>query len=301
MRHEHSRADRGAPTTVGDTVRIAVHTLRQAGIESAARDARMLVAAAAGCSALDLLADPQRRLTGKARASLAAMLARRHAREPVSRILGMRGFYGRDFEISPAVLDPRPETETLVDAALSIAAAEGWTGSPIRILDIGTGSGCLLVTLLAELPQASGLGTDVSGAALAVARANARRHGVASRAHWGQTHSLAGVEGPFDLVVSNPPYIASDEIDLLEPEVRLFEPRTALDGGSDGLMVYREILAGLANGAATAWVLLEIGAGQAPSVAGLIRDTVPTEGCNVLRTYCDLAGQTRCVAWKARI
>jgi release factor glutamine methyltransferase len=292
MRHEPGRTDRGA--TAGDAVRMAMHTLRQAGIEEAARDARLLVVAATGCSPLDLLAEPQRRLSGKARASLAAMLARRRAREPVSRILGMRGFYGRDFEISPAVLDPRPETETLIDAALSIAADQGWTGSPIRILDIGTGSGCLLVTLLAELPQATGLGTDVSGRALAVARTNARRHAVASRARWQRTRSLAGVEGPFDLVVSNPPYIASDEIGLLEPEVRLFDPRTALDGGPDGLAVYREILARLSSVAATAWVLLEVGAGQASSVVGLIRNATP-------RTYCDLAGETRCVAWKARM
>jgi release factor glutamine methyltransferase len=300
MRNEPGEAEPDAPTAVGDAVRMAMRTLRQAGIESAAHDARLLVAAAAGCSALDLLAEPRRRLSGNGRAALAAMLARRQAREPVSRILGVRGFYGRDFEIAPAVLDPRPETETLVDAALSIAADEGWTGSPVRILDIGTGSGCLLVTLLAELTQATGLGTDVSSAALAVARANARRHGVASRARWQQTRSLAGVVGPFDLVVSNPPYIASEEIGLLEPEVRLFDPRTALDGGPGGLMVYREILAGLANLATTAWVLLEVGAGQAPAVAALMRDTLTRSG-SALRAYCDLAGETRCVAWKARM
>jgi release factor glutamine methyltransferase len=285
----------------GDAVRQATRVLQQAGIDSAARDARLLVAAAAGLSTLDLLVEPERQLPGEAAAMLAAMLDRRQFREPVSRILGHKGFFGRDFELSPEVLDPRPDTETLVDAALSIAAEEGWTEAPIRILDIGTGSGCLLVTLLAELPQATGLGTDVSGPALAVAQANARRHGVEQRAAWRCARSLAGVDGRFDLVVSNPPYIASGEIDRLEPEVRQFDPRMALDGGDDGLAVYREILAGIPHIDLSGWVLFEVGAGQARLVDNLMCEMLPGEKCSARWTYCDLAGQARCVAWKARM
>jgi len=288
-----------AAATIDEAVRGATDTLRRAGIEGAGREARLLVAAATAEAPLALLAEPHRTLTPRAAAALAAMLARRTAREPISRILGTRGFYGRDFEISPDVLDPRPETETVVDAALSIAAEEGWIDTPIRILDIGTGSGCLLVTLLAELPLAAGLGTDISPTALSVARANARRHGVDSRARWQQARALAGVSGVFDLVVSNPPYVASDDIGRLEPEVRLHDPWIALDGGRDGLQVYREILAGLSHATVDGWVLFEVGAGQAGPVTDLIRKTLSGRQCSV-RTSCDLAGQIRCVAWKAR-
>ena len=189
----------------------------------------------------------------------------------------------------------------MVDAALSIAAEEGWSQSPIGVLDIGTGSGCLLVTLLAELPQATGLGTDVSGPAIAVAQDNARRHGLESRASWRRARSLAGIDGRFELVVSNPPYVASGDMELLEPEVRNFDPRTALDGGPDGLAVYREILAGVHGVVAPGWILLEVGAGQAPLVDELIAEMPPPGNWCDRRAYCDLGGQTRCVAWKARI
>ena len=294
MRHE-------PPTTIGEAVLRVADALRDAGIVGAAGDARLLVEAAAGCSRRDLVAEPGRRLTADGAARLAAMLTRRRAREPVSRILGSRGFYGRDFVITPDVLDPRPETETLIDTALSIAAREGWTTSPIRILDIGTGSGCLLVTLLAELPQATGLGTDVSAEALAVAETNARRHGVADRAKWRRARSLAGIDGRFDLVVSNPPYIPSGDIGQLAPEVRLYDPRTALDGGSDGLAVYREIFGGIQDRVGPGSILVEVGAGQARSVIASMDAALSCEKRTQPATYCDLAGHTRCVAWKALI
>jgi release factor glutamine methyltransferase len=294
MRHE-------PPATIGEAVLRVADTLRDAGIDGAADDARLLVQAAADCSKRDIVAEPGRPLTAGAAARLAAMLTRRRAREPVSRILGTRGFYGRDFIITPDVLDPRPETETLIDAALSIAACEGWTTSPIRILDIGTGSGCLLVTLLAELPQATGLGTDVSAEALAVAETNARRHGVADRASWRQARSMAGIDEHFDLVVSNPPYIPSGDIRQLAPEVRVYDPKAALDGGNDGLAVYREIFGGIQERVGPAWILIEVAAGQAPSVIGLMDAAFPCEKGTQPATYCDLAGHTRCVAWKALI
>jgi release factor glutamine methyltransferase len=301
MQHETLHGRASPATTLALAVRQATRILHEAGIDGAARDSRMLVAEATGLSALDILLEPHRPLSGPAAERLAQFVARRRAREPVSRIMGWKGFYGRDFEISPAVLDPRPDTETLVGAALSIAAEEGWTEAPIRVLDIGTGSGCILVTMLAELPQATGLGTDISGPALAIARANACRHGVAQRAAWQQARSLAGVGGRFDLIVSNPPYVASAGIDRLEREVSGFDPHVALDGGGDGLDIYREIISGLPHVLESGWIVFEVGHEQARIVDSLVGELLPAESLSEHRTYLDLAGRPRCVAWKARI
>ena len=156
----------------------------------------------------EIIARPERRLAADEQARLEASVARRCAREPVSRILGEREFYGRRFALSSATLDPRPDSETLIEAALGIAAREGWRERSIRILDVGTGTGCLLLTLLAELPLATGVGTDISGEALQTAARNAASLGVAERVQFARADALGGVDGPFDLVVSNPPYIA---------------------------------------------------------------------------------------------
>ncbi|HEX9881107.1 MAG TPA: peptide chain release factor N(5)-glutamine methyltransferase, partial [Hyphomicrobium sp.] len=226
---------------------------------------------------------------------LAEMLRRRCAREPVSRILGAREFYGRTFKVTPATLDPRPDSETLIEAALEIVDREGWRTRPLRILDVGTGSGCLLVTLLAELPQASGLGGDISAAALAVAADNARAHGVLSRMQVALHDGLDGIDGPFDLLVCNPPYIASAEIAELSPEVRAHDPRHALDGGPDGMAVYRAVMSDLPRVMSHGWVLFEVGAGQADALSRLICDTLP--GVRTpLQTWKDLGGHVRCVA-----
>src|SRR5262249_30434047 len=162
----------------------------------------------------------------------------------------------------PDTLDPRPETETLVELVLDIVRDEGWGARPLRLLDIGTGTGCILLTLLAELATAEGLGTDVSTAALDVARGNAARLGLEGRVAWQHARGLDGIAGPFDLIVSNPPYIPSAEIGTLEPEVARFDPRLALDGGGDGLDVYRDIVASApAVTASDGWCVVEIGAG----------------------------------------
>ena len=285
----------GSGETLGDAVRSAQRSLAAAGVEDAGRDARLLVAAAAGVDTADIIARPERALAADEQDRLQSMVARRCAREPVSRILGGREFYGRPFALSPATLDPRPDSETLIGAALDIAAREGWRDRPIRILDIGTGSGCLLLTLLAELPRATGVGTDISAPALEVATLNASSLGLAGRVSFMQADMLDGIEGPFDLIVSNPPYIPSADIAGLSAEVRQYDPRGALDGGDDGLNFYRRIVAGLPRVRA-GWVIFEVGAGQAEDVALLLEQAFVKTRQAQLSRHADLGGHTRCVA-----
>jgi release factor glutamine methyltransferase len=222
------------------------------------------------------------------------MAMRRAAREPVSRILARREFWGLPLAISPAVLDPRPDTETIVAAV--IAAFASARAAPLRILDLGVGSGAIVCALLTEFKAATGVGIDVSPRAAEQARANLAACGLAERSTicvggWG-----AAVDGRFDIVVSNPPYIPSRAVEELEPEVRDYDPRLALDGGPDGLDAYREIaprLAGLL--AANGRFFLEVGAGQAKSVMAALsqRGLVGLEG------HCDLAGVVRVVGGRA--
>lgn len=241
--------------------------LKTAGVDSPVMDARLLVEAAAGVARLDIVTDPQRPVSDDAMARLAALTARRVAREPLAYILGRKAFWSLNLAVTPAVLTPRPETEAVVEAGLAALGAD----APVRVLDLGVGSGAILFAILAERPMAQGIGVDVSDAALAVARANAASLGLGARAQllsgdWGE-----GLSGSFDLIVSNPPYIASAEIDGLEPEVR-HEPRGALDGGADGLDAYRRIAPDLARLLAPGGrFALEIGQGQGPDVMALLR------------------------------
>jgi len=288
------------PATLGAAARFAQQTLKDAGIEDAGRDARLLLAAAADCATADIISHPERALSSLARERLSHMLERRRLREPVSRILGAREFYGRRFLLSAATLDPRPDTETLIDVALAAADREGWRQQPIRILDVGTGTGCILLTLLAELPMATGVGTDISREALQTAAANAAALGVADRASFEIRDALDGLAVPFDIVVSNPPYIASADIPALDPEVREYDPGAALDGGPDGLDLYRRIAHGL-DRVNPRWVVLEVGAGQAESVAALLQQAlVKTRKAEVTR-HSDLGGHTRCVALRLQL
>jgi release factor glutamine methyltransferase len=290
-------AARGMSETLGDAVRSAQRELAAAGVEDAGRDARLLVAAAAGVDTAGIIARPERALSADEQHRLQLMVARRCAREPVSRILGVREFYGRPFALSPATLDPRPDSETLIGAALDIATREGWRDRPIRILDIGTGSGCLVLTLLAELPLATGVGTDIAAAALEVAALNATSLGLDARVSFTQSDVLDGIDGPFDLVVSNPPYIPSGDIPGLSAEVRQYDPRAALDGGKDGLDFYRRIIAGLPPVLA-GWVIFEVGAGQAEDVALLLEQAFVKTRQAQLSRHADLGGHTRCVAFQ---
>ncbi len=282
--------------TLAEATRSAADLLRTAGIEDASRDARALVAAASHRPALDLIAQSGAHLGPGTADHLAAMIERRVEHEPVSRIIGEREFYGRAFKITPATLDPRPDTETLVEAALEVCEEAGASHEPIRILDIGTGSGCLIVTLLAELPAAHGTATDISKAALEIAAENAGRHGVAERLRLRHADALDGIDERYDLIVCNPPYIPSGDIPFLARDVRCYDPMMALDGGAEGLMVFQKIapriraaLGGLNN---LGWALFEVGAGQ----AGSVQRVFAADGFAAFRTWVDLGGHTRCVA-----
>jgi len=284
---------------LSEAVQRVGRVLDKAGVDTPSRDARVLVGEATGCDSARLIAEPDRPTTQAECQRLAELVKRRCAREPVSRILGRREFYGRDFGISPAVLDPRPDSETLIDTALALVDEEG--ARPIRILDVGTGSGCLLVTLLAELPAASGIGTDVSAEALEVAVQNAARHGVANRARFKIRRSLEGLEQPFDLLVCNPPYMPTQEIAMLAPEVRDHDPRAALDGGVDGLNVYREVIHGVGRVLSSGWVLFEVAADQASAVSALLRSVCGQHKSTGMRFASDLGGHVRCVAARIQL
>jgi release factor glutamine methyltransferase len=282
-----------APHTVGSALRRATAALARRGIEGAGGDVRRLLAALLDASSAALLREPERPLTETQLATLEGWIARRAGHEPVSRILGRRDFYGRPFAIGPATLDPRPESETLIAAALEIAREEGWERP--RFLDVGTGSGCLLVTLLCELEDAGGTGTDISPEALAVARKNAEYLGVAERSSWLRADVLETVAGTFHMLVANPPYVCSGDIERLEAEVRDFDPPIALDGGTDGLAVYRRLAAGLEDVVPQGWAVVEVGYDQADAVLAIF-----SERADRSRVYLDVAGKRRCVAVKTR-
>ncbi len=259
----------------------AAARLRAAGVDNPAGDARRLLAFALGL-APERMAVPPDRLAPEEAARFAAAVAARAARRPLAQITGERLFFGRSFRVTADTLDPRPETELLVATALQAPFAS--------VLDLGTGSGAILVSLLAERPGARGQGTDLSPAALAVARENAARHAVT--ADFALSDWFARVAGRFDLIVSNPPYIAEAEMAGLAPEVRDWEPHLALTPGGDGLAAYRAIAAGVgAHLAPGGRLLVEIGATQGRAVAGLL--AVP--GLEVVRILKDLDGHDRVV------
>ena len=299
MRGEHKSAPIEIVIDRNEKLFAAVRRLSKAfaaaGLETPEIDARFLVQGILQLDAAAVLKDPER-TAGDHADALTSAAARRLAGEPVSRILGYRDFYGRTFKITPDVLDPRPDTETVITAVLEIAKLKNWHGAPISIADVGTGSGAILVTLLAELPQATGAGTDVSPAALDVARHNAERHGVAGRARFAETSALKGLSQHFDLVVSNPPYISSGEIESLSGDVRNYDPRLALDGGRDGLEIYRQIASDIRRFTRSTLVVLEVGAGQHSSVSGLFANLGKVRLAGSPELLTDLGGHLRCVA-----
>jgi release factor glutamine methyltransferase len=266
----------------------ATARLAAAGVEDPAGDARRLLAHALGLSRERLVLALDAAPGAAAAEHFAGLVALRAERRPLAQITGRRLFWGRAFAVTPDVLDPRPETETLVVAALEAPFG--------RLLDLGTGSGCLAVTLLAERPAATGVASDLSAAALAVARVNAAAHGVAGRLAVLAADWFEGVAGRFDLILSNPPYIPAAGLAALAPEVRLWEPAGALSPGPDGLEAFRAILAGAgAHLAPGGRILLEVGAGQAGEVAALAR----AAGLRGVHARADLDGRPRVVAARA--
>jgi len=251
-------------TTAAQAMVAATARLRAAGVDDPARDARVLLAHAARIEAARVTLIAPEELSHEIAERYDQLISLRAIRVPVSHLIGERDFYGRRFKVSADVLDPRPETETLIEAAL----AEPFE----RVLDLGIGSGCILVTLLAEQQGAIGLGVDLSEAACLQASANAVLHRVEGRADIRCSDWFAKVDGQFDLIVSNPPYIALDEMDGLATEVRDHEPQMALTDGADGLSAYRSICAGvMPHLARTGRVMVEIGPTQAADVAEMMR------------------------------
>lgn len=270
--------------TVQEALPGAILRLTGAGVPDAPRDARKLLAHALGIAPDRLtlhLADP---LMPDVQARFAAAVQARAARQPLSQILGQRLFWGRPFRVTPDVLDPRPETETLIAAALRAPFS--------RLLDLGTGSGAILLTLLAECPQATGLGTDLSPGALAIAAENAAALGLGARAGLALSDWFASITGRFDLITANPPYIALSELPALAPEVRDWEPRMALIAGADGLAAYRVIVAQApAHLAAKGRLIVETGPTQGADVAALFREN----GLQDVAILPDLDGRDRVV------
>jgi release factor glutamine methyltransferase len=276
-------------TTIETEIDRAARRLSAAGISGARAEARLLAGAALGLAKETLLAFPERTLAPAERARLHDLVRRRASREPVARILGVREFWSLPFRVTADTLIPRPESETVVEAALETIADRN---EALEVLDLGTGTGCLLLALLSELPNATGLGIDGSERALDVARANARALGLAPRARFRRGDWGKGLEGGFDLILANPPYIPDARIGKLEPEVAKFEPRLALAGGRDGLECFRAIAAELTRLLVPGGrLVLELGEGQADSVTAILaRRRLKVTGLSY-----DLAGHPRCI------
>ena len=275
--------------TVADVLTAAARRLRGSGVAQPRIDAGVLLGHVLGATRAALIVDPDRPLNLAEGQRFAALVARRVAREPVSHITGEREFWGLGFRVTPTVLDPRPDSETVIEAALD---ALGDRTRAWRVLDLGTGSGCLLLVMLHELPNAFGIGVEISAQALSVCRQNAERLGVARRAGFLRGSWGAALAGQFDLILANPPYIVDADFADLEPEVARYEPRIALAGGADGLDAYRALAADLRRLLAPGGsAVIEVGAGQ----MRVVRDILTTAGASPIRVRRDLAGVERCL------
>jgi len=279
--------------SIGEARRALAAQFRGAGLDSPELDARILIGHALGMDHTALAAAATQPLAASVTASIAGLAARRLAGEPVARIVGAKEFWGLSFIVTPAVLVPRPETETVVELALALIDRQGKRTRALRIADLGTGSGAILLALLSELPDASGIGTDIDLQALAVARRNAETLGLAARVGFLRGDYGSALQGPFDLIVSNPPYVARRDIEGLAPEVRDHDPPHALDGGTDGLAAYRAIASDaprlLGPGGR---LVVEIGAGQERHV----ERTLIQGGLAIDAVRHDLLGLARAIA-----
>jgi release factor glutamine methyltransferase len=290
-------ADVYAGVSIDAARRQLARKFRQRGLDAPELDARIIVGHVLGLDHTALAAHSDRVVTPEEAAGIAGLSARRLGREPVARILGHKEFWGLPFKLNTDTLVPRPETETVVEATLSSLGRDNRTSSVLRIVDLGTGSGALLLALLSELASAFGIGTDISFVALVCARDNARALGLSARASFVVCNYGAGLSGPADLLVSNPPYVACGDIAGLEPEVRDFDPRRALDGGPDGLDGYRAIASDVRRLLAPGGVLaLELGQGQLGTVTSIFAPL----GLEPVTTRYDLLGIARTLVMRAR-
>jgi release factor glutamine methyltransferase len=281
-----------AGVSVAEAVHRMAQSFRLAGIEEAEIDARALLGYALHLDRTQLISHSDRILEAREINAVSSLAARRLKHEPVDRIRGYKEFWDQMLHVSPAVLVPRPDTETVVEAALDFVVRGGLRTERLRILDIGTGSGALLLALLSELPNAIGTATDISTAALDVARANAERNGLGPRCTFVACNIADGLQGPFDLIVSNPPYVARGDIASLAPEVRDYDPAIALDGGTDGLDGYRAIANEAHRLLATGGrLIVELGSGQESAVRALFTKA----GLTVGAARRDLAGIPRAI------
>ncbi|NBX04453.1 MAG: peptide chain release factor N(5)-glutamine methyltransferase [Alphaproteobacteria bacterium] len=272
-----------------DVLLSAVLDLQRAHVESASLDARILLEYVLGVSREQLLMGMDRTLTVEQEAQYRHLIALRAERRPLAQIIGRREFWGADFTVSEYTLDPRPDSETLIEAVLERVADKN---APLKILDLGTGTGCLLLTLLRELPNAQGTGVDICPNAMGVARENARALELETRVEFVASDWCEQLSGAFDIIISNPPYIPTDDIETLAPEVKKFEPLLALDGGKDGLDCYRTITAKLpAHLTPSGFAAFEIGIGQQRSLEMLAEE----HGLKVSAVKKDLGGIPRCL------
>lgn len=272
--------------TLQATLQGLAQALAAAGIAEPRREARYTLMAALDLSAAQMLLCADQPL-GPAHAQASDVCRRRIAREPLARIIGAKEFFGLEFALSDDTLVPRPDTEILVEAVLDHVRQRGLDRNPMSVVDLGTGSGAILAALLCALPQARGIGVDLSAGALATAEVNVRRLCGAGRAVFQAGDWLANLDGPFQIIVSNPPYIETGDLAGLEPEVKLHDPVLALDGGADGLAAYRPIIGQSAQRLCAGGLLaLELGAGQQQAISALCREA----GLDILECRKDLAG-----------
>lgn len=281
--------------TIGQTVSWLTANFSKAGLPSPQLDAKLLTAHVLNISVERLFLDAAQPLSAVEIARLGAALNRRVNREPVSRICGVREFWGLPFKLNQATLDPRPDSETVISALLTLCDREGRRAEALKLLDLGTGTGCLLLSALSELTNATGVGVDISREAVAMARENAILQGVSDRADFIISDWLENVAGVYDFALGNPPYVKAGEIDSLELEVSRYDPRAALDGGPSGMERYGIIIPALAESLAPrGWAILEAGEGQAAAVAELLK----RHGFGEIEIFPDLGGISRVVAGK---
>ena len=278
------------PSNLGGALKHLRDAFSKAGVETPELDARLLLEWVTGADRLAVLTSPERNIDAFESAKLLDALKRRLGGEPVHRIIGRRGFYGLEFELSPETLEPRPDTECLIELVLK--NLRGREDEALSLLDLGTGTGIIVVSLLSNLPNARGAATDISSGALEMCRRNAEANGVLARLTCVQSDWFEAVDGRFDLIVSNPPYIAADVIGRLSREVREFDPARALDGGADGLDAYRALAAGAgAHLADNGIIALEIGHDQRNVVCRIFE----AAGFDLREAAKDLGGRDRAV------